>query len=308
MKIVFAGTPEFAAAALDAVLRAGHEITLVLTQPDRPAGRGLKSQPSAVKRLAQARSRDVLQPATLNEAAVLEAIASACPQALVVAAYGLILPPALLRLPPRGCLNVHASLLPRWRGAAPIQRALLAGDTQTGITIMQMDEGLDTGAILLQEPVAIAADDTAGMLHDKLAALGARLIVRALEGPAAPQPQDASRATYAARIIKADAEIDWRRPVQDIERQVRAFDPAPGAHTSLDGAALKIWRARTGPAIAAAPGTVCAADAGGIVVACGTDTLRILELQRAGGKRLPVQAFLSGFRLALGATFGTKHG
>jgi len=308
MKIVFAGTPEFAAAALDAVLRAGHEITLVLTQPDRPAGRGLKSQPSAVKRLAQARSCAVLQPATLNEAAVLEAIASACPQALVVAAYGLILPPALLRLPPRGCLNVHASLLPRWRGAAPIQRALLAGDTQTGITIMQMDEGLDTGAILLQEPVAIAADDTAGMLHDKLAALGARLIVRALEGPPAPQPQDASRATYAARIIKADAEIDWRRPVQDIERQVRAFDPAPGAHTSLDGAALKIWRARTGPAIAAAPGTVCAADAGGIVVACGTDTLRILELQRAGGKRLPVQAFLSGFRLALGATFGTKHG
>jgi len=171
-----------------------------------------------------------------------------------------------------------------------------------------MDEGLDTGAILLQEPVAIRSDDTAGTLHDKLAALGARLIVRALEGPPAPQPQDASRATYAARIIKADAEIDWRRPVQDIERQVRAFDPAPGAHTSLDGAALKIWRARTGPAIAAAPGTVCAADAGGIVVACGTDTLRILELQRAGGKRLPVQAFLSGFRLALGATFGTKHG
>ena len=308
MKIVFAGTPEFAAAALAAVLRAGHEITLVLTQPDRPAGRGLKPQSSAVKRLAQARDLAVLQPLTLQEAAAVEAIAVARPQALVVAAYGLILPPALLRLPPQGCLNVHASLLPRWRGAAPIQRALLAGDTQTGITIMRMDEGLDTGAILLQEPVAIAADDTAGTLHDKLAALGARLIVRALEVPPAPQPQDASRATYAARITKGDAEIDWDRPAREIERQVRAFDPAPGAQTRLDGAALKIWRARTGPAIAAAPGTVCAADADGIVVTCGTDTLRILELQRAGGKRLPAQAFLSGFRLARGARFGTKHG
>ena len=308
MNIVFAGTPEFAAASLEALLDAGHDIKLVLTQPDRPAGRGLKSQPSAVKRLAQARNRDVLQPATLNETAVQEAIASARPQALVVAAYGLILPPALLRLPQRGCLNVHASLLPRWRGAAPIQRALLAGDTQTGITIMQMDEGLDTGAILLQEPVVIAADDTAGTLHDKLAALGARLIVRALEAPLLPQPQDASRVTYAARITRGDAEIDWGRPAQEIARQVRAFDPAPGAQSRLDGVVLKIWRARSGPAIAAAPGTVCAAAADGIVVACGTGTLRILELQRAGGRRLSAQAFLSGFRLAHGASFGTKHG
>jgi len=308
MKLVFAGTPEFAAASLEALLRAGHDITLVLTQPDRPAGRGLKPQPSAVKRLAQARNLGILQPATLAEAAAVAAIAAARPQVLVVAAYSLILPPALLRVPPRGCLNVHASLLPRWRGAAPIQRALLAGDTQTGITIMQMDEGLDTGSILLQEPVAITADDTTGTLHHKLAALGARLIVRALEVPPAPQPQDASRATYAARIAKGDAEIEWRRPAPEIERQVRAFDPAPGAQTGLDGVALKIWRARTGPAIAAAPGTVCAADADGIVVACGTGTLRILELQRAGGRRLPAQAFLSGFRLARGASFGTKHG
>jgi len=308
MNIVFAGTPEFAAASLEALLDAGHDIRLVLTQPDRPAGRGLKPQPSAVKRLAQARNRDVLQPATLNETAVQEAIAAARPQALVVAAYGQILPPALLRLPQRGCLNVHASLLPRWRGAAPIQRALLAGDTHTGITIMQMDEGLDTGAILLQEPVVIAADDTAGTLHDKLAALGARLIVRALEAPPLPQPQDASRATYAARITKGDAEIDWGRPAQEIERQVRAFDPAPGAQSGLDGVVLKIWRARSGPAISGAPGTVCAAAADGIVVACGTGTLRILELQRAGGIRLPAQAFLSGFRLARGASFGTKHG
>ena len=308
MNIVFAGTPEFAAASLEALLDAGHDIKLVLTQPDRPAGRGLKPQPSAVKRLAQARNRDVLQPATLNETAVLEAIAAARPQALVVAAYGQILPPALLRLPQRGCLNVHASLLPRWRGAAPIQRALLAGDTQTGITIMQMDEGLDTGAILLQEPVVIAADDTAGTLHDKLAALGARLIVRALEAPPLPQPQDASRATYAARITKGDAEIDWGRTAPEIERQVRALDPAPGAQSRLDGLVLKIWRARSGPGIAAAPGTVYAAAADGIVVACGTGTLRILELQRAGGRRLSAQAFLSGFRLAHGASFGTKHG
>jgi methionyl-tRNA formyltransferase len=308
MNIVFAGTPEFAAASLEALLDAGHDIRLVLTQPDRPAGRGLKPQPSAVKRLAQARNRDVLQPATLNETAVQEAIAAARPQALVVAAYGQILPPALLRLPQRGCLNVHASLLPRWRGAAPIQRALLAGDTQTGITIMQMDEGLDTGAILLQEPVVIAAGDTAGTLHDKLAALGARLIVRALEAPPLPQPQDASRATYAARITKGDAEIDWGRTAQEIERQVRALDPAPGAQSRLDGLVLKIWRARSGPGIAAAPGTVYAAAADGIVVACGTGTLRILELQRAGGRRLSAQAFLSGFRLARGASFGTKHG
>jgi methionyl-tRNA formyltransferase len=308
MKIVFAGTPAFAAASLDALLRAGHDIALVLTQPDRPAGRGLKPQPSAVKQLAQTRNLRVLQPATLKDVATVDAIAAVCPQALVVAAYGLILPPALLSLPPRGCLNVHASLLPRWRGAAPIQRALLAGDTETGITIMQMDAGLDTGAILLQEPVAIAAADTTGTLHDKLAALGARLILRALEVPPAPQPQDANRATYAARITRGDAEIDWRRPAPEIERQVRAFDPAPGAQTLLGDAVLKIWRTRTGPAVAATPGTVCAVNPDGIVVACGSGTLRVLELQRAGGKRLSAQAFLSGFRLAPGARFGTKHG
>jgi len=309
MKIVFAGTPAFAAASLDALLQAGHEIALVLTQPDRPAGRGLKSQPSAVNRLARARGLAVLQPAALVDAAVVPAITAASPQVLVVAAYGLILPPALLRLPPRGCVNVHASLLPRWRGAAPIQRALLAGDSQTGISIMQMDEGLDTGAILLQEPLTIAEDDTAGTLHDKLAALGARLIVRALEIPLVPRRQDASSATYATRIAKGDADVDWGRPAQEIERLVRAFNPAPGAQTRLDGAGLKIWRARAGPAIAAVPpGTIHAADADGIVVACGTGTLRILELQRAGGRRLPAQAFLAGFRLARGASFGTKHG
>jgi len=223
-------------------------------------------------------------------------------------AYGLLLPPAVLDLPPRGCLNVHASLLPRWRGAAPIQRALLAGDAQTGITIMQMDPGLDTGAILSQEPLAIAPNDTAGTLHDRLAALGARLLVKTLAANPAPQPQDAAAATYAARINKQEAEIDWRRPAMEIERQVRAFNPVPGASTRLDGAVLKIWRAHQESGNAGAAGIVSVAEPDGIVVGCGAGSLRITELQRAGGKRMPVQAFLAGFRLARGACLGAAGG
>jgi methionyl-tRNA formyltransferase len=304
MKLVFAGTPEFAAVSLRALLAARHEVTLVLTQPDRPAGRGLKSQPSAVKRLALEHRLDTLQPATLKDPAAQGAVAQARPEAIVVAAYGLLLPPALLALPGRGCINVHASLLPRWRGAAPIQRALLAGDASTGITIMQMDEGLDTGAILMQEAFAIAPADTTGSLHDRLAALGGRLLVKTLASNPAPRPQDAAGATYAARIGRDDAQIDWRKPAADIERQVRAFDPAPGAQTRCDGVTLKIWRARVEPGIAGAAGVVSAAGPDGIVVACGRDALRITELQRAGGKRLPAQAFLSGFKLAPGARLG----
>lgn len=308
MKIVFAGTPEFAAVSLQALLVAGYDIAPVLTQPDRPAGRGLKPQPSAVKRLAEQRGLRVMQPPTLKGVDVLSAVTAAAPEAMVVVAYGLMVPAALLRLPPRGCLNVHASLLPRWRGAAPIQRALLAGDAVTGITIMQMDEGLDTGPTLLQEAIPIAADDTAGTLHDKLAALGARLLIRALASPPEPHPQDGSGATYAARIGKREAEIDWRRPAAELERQVRAFDPVPGAQTQLDGVTLKIWRARIERGIAAAPGTVCAAGPTGIVVACGAEALRISELQRAGGRRLAAQAFLSGFRLARGTRLGQGDG
>ena len=308
MKLVFAGTPEFAAVSLEALLRASHEVTLVLTRPDRPAGRGLKAQPLAVKQVALDRGLPLLQPATLEDPATLNAIAAARPVVLVVAAYGLILPPALLALPPRGCLNVHASLLPRWRGAAPIQRALLAGDSTTGTTIMRMDRGLDTGPILLQEAIAIAPGDTAGTLHDKLATLGARLLVRALEASPAPKPQDGSIATYATRIGKGEAEIDWRNTAAAIERQVRAFDPVPGAQTRCEGRALKIWRARIERGVSAAPGTVCEAESGGIVVACGSDGLRITELQRAGGRRLAVRAFLSGFRLARGARFGSRDG
>ena len=301
MHIVFAGTPEFAAVALDALLRGGHEITLVLTQPDRPAGRGRKVQPSAVTRLAQRLGLPVLQPSSLKDGSVTATIAAQRPEAMVVAAYGLIVPKPMLDLPRLGCVNIHASLLPRWRGAAPIQRALLAGDTATGTTIMQMDEGLDTGAILLQEALPIGPNDTAQTLHDRLAALGARLIVRALAAPFAPRPQDAAQATYAEKIDKREARIEWTESAERIERKVRAFNPAPGAYTSLEGAVLKIWRATVERGIGAPPGEVCESGATGIVVACGANGLRLMELQRAGGKRLPVRAFVAGFNIARGA-------
>jgi methionyl-tRNA formyltransferase len=304
MKIVFAGTPAFAAVSLDALLRARHDVTLVLTQPDQPAGRGLKTRPSAVYRLARERGLALLQPAALGEPTVLQAVTARAPDALVVAAYGRILPGPLLRAAPRGAINVHASLLPRWRGAAPIQRALLAGDAVTGATIMQMEESLDTGPILLQAELPISADDTAGALHDKLAALGAELLLRALAETPAARPQNEAEATYAARIDTSEAEIDWDRTAQEIDRQVRAFNPAPGARTRIDGVALKILGARPESASPAAPGTVSAAAADGIVVACGSGALRILELQRAGGKRIGAEAFLAGFKLAAGARFG----
>ena len=308
MKIVFAGTPEFAATALQALLDGGHDVPLVLTQPDRPAGRGLKPQASAVKQLALRRGLELLQPASLKATEAVRAVAAASPNVIVVAAYGLILPEPLLGLPKLGCLNIHASLLPRWRGAAPIQRALLAGDAATGITIMQMDEGLDTGPILLQESVPIGARDTAGVLHDKLARLGAHLIVRALLEHPAPRAQDSSRATYAPRIAKGEAEIDWRRPAAEIERQVRAFNPFPGAYTRLGSEALKIWEARVEPSVPGAPGTVCAAGADGILIACGAGALRVMQLQRAGGKRLGAAPFLAGFKLDPGARLGAGSG
>jgi len=307
MQLVFAGTPEFAASALSALLDAGHEVKLVLTQPDRPAGRGLKLQPSAIKQLAQARGLVTQQPVKLDHAAV-DAIAAARPEAIVVAAYGLILPPGLLALPARGCLNVHASLLPRWRGAAPIERALLAGDLETGITIMQMDAGLDTGPVLLQEALPIDPADTGGTLRAKLAALGARLIVNALASPTTPKPQDEGRATYARRIRKEEAEIDWGRPADEIERHVRAFDPAPGAQTHLDGYVLKIWRARVERGVAGNAGTVCAAEPNGILVACGRDALRVIELQRAGGRRLSASQFLAGYKVPDSARLGAGNG
>ncbi|HET8611049.1 MAG TPA: methionyl-tRNA formyltransferase [Burkholderiales bacterium] len=308
MRIVFAGTPEFAAIALQALARAGHDIALVLTQPDRPAGRGLKLHPSAVKRSAIAHGMPLLQPSTLKDEAVQRTIRDHQPDVMVVAAYGLMVPPQLLALPPRGCINIHASLLPRWRGAAPIQRAILAGDAETGISIMQMDEGLDTGPVLLREPVAIAADDTAQTLHDKLAALGGVCIVRALAAAPEPQPQDERLATYAAKIDKSEAQIAWDAPADVVVRKVHALNPVPGAATMLRGVPVKLWRADALPQItgaaASTPATVIAADGDGIVVACGVGALRIVELQRAGGRRLAAAAFLAGFPVEPGERFG----
>ena len=304
MKLIFAGTPEFAAVALEGLLAAGHAVALTLTQPDRPAGRGLRPHLSSVKKLALARGLPLAQPASLREPTIQELLRNVGADAMVVAAYGLILPPAVLRLPARGCLNIHASLLPRWRGAAPIQRALLNGDHETGITIMQMDAGLDTGAILLQEKIAIHDDDTAQTLHDKLALLGARCILRALGENPAPRAQEDGAATYADKIAKAEAVIDWSRSAADICRQIRAFNPAPGAATTLDGATLKIWCAQPVVHRTALPGTVAGVGASGIVVAAGAGAVNVTELQKAGSKRLAARAFLSGAALLPGARLG----
>jgi len=295
LNIIFAGTPAFAAAALEALLLAGHHVPLVLTQPDRPAGRGLKSQASAVKQLALSHQLPVAQPASLKDDAVVAQLAAVGADVMIVAAYGLILPAPVLNLPRLGCMNIHASLLPRWRGAAPIQRAILAGDAETGITIMQMDAGLDTGAMLLTEAIPIANDDTAQTLHDKLAALGAQLIVRALRDQPPAIAQENARATYAAKITKTEARIDWNRPAAALAQAIRAYNPVPGAHTTWHGQPLKLWRAEPVELPSTAlPGTVLQVDAGGIVVATGDGALRLLELQRAGGKRLAAQSFLAG--------------
>ncbi|GBG03205.1 methionyl-tRNA formyltransferase [Azospira sp. I13] len=303
MNIVFAGTPEFAARALAALYEAGHSIPLVLTQPDRPAGRGMALQASPVKQLALARGSEVFQPVSLKDAEAQERVRQAGADVMVVAAYGLILPQSVLDMPRLGCLNIHASLLPRWRGAAPIHRAILAGDRQTGVCIMQMEAGLDTGPVLLSEALDIDARDTASSLHDKLAVQGARLIVDAIGRlPLPAVVQDVSGVTYAAKLDKGEAPLDWRRSAEELDRQVRAFNPFPGTTAVLDGAALKIWQAFPveGNGV---PGTVLAADKQGIVVACGSGALRLTELQKAGGKRLPVAQFLAGNGVAVGASF-----
>ncbi|PKO35489.1 MAG: methionyl-tRNA formyltransferase [Betaproteobacteria bacterium HGW-Betaproteobacteria-7] len=303
MKLIFAGTPEFAAQALAAIIAAGHQVALVLTQPDRPAGRGMSLQPSAVKQVALAHGIEVFQPLSLKDVEAQSRIADVGAEVMVVAAYGLILPQAVLDLPRFGCLNIHASLLPRWRGAAPIQRALLAGDAESGVGIMQMEAGLDTGPVLLQEALAIAHDDTAATLHDKLAALGARLVVDALGRlplPAAVQPTDG--VTYAHKIEKAEAAIDWRRPAAELDRHVRAFNPFPGAQARFAGQVVKVWQA-VPVAGSGEPGSVLAVDRRQIVVACGEGALALGELQKAGGKRLPVQQFLAGHPLQVGDRF-----
>ena len=281
-------------------------MALVLTQPDRPAGRGQKTSPGPVKRLALSRGLDLLQPVALKSPEVLERLRAARPEAVIVAAYGLIVPQPLLELARLGALNIHASLLPRWRGAAPIQRALLAGDSETGVSIMQMDAGLDTGPVLARRVIGIDPHDDAGTLHDKLAETGAEAMVETLErmahGEARALPQSESGVSYAAKINKDELSLDWARPAVELERKVRAFRPAPGAMTRLGDEALKIWRARVADQ-SGDPGTVL--DAGdALLVACGEQALAIEELQRTGGKRLTAADFLRGQRVAPGARLG----
>ena len=323
MRVIFAGTPEFARVALARLHATGFTIPLVLTQPDRPAGRGMKLQASPVKQLALEHGIPVAQPRSLRldgkypqeAAAARDAIAAAQADVMVVAAYGLILPQWVLDAPAKGCLNIHASLLPRWRGAAPIHRAIEAGDAETGVTIMQMDAGLDTGDMLLLERLPIAADDTTATLHDRLAALGGRLIVEALElaacGGFHPVPQPAEGVNYAHKIEKTESAIDWTLPVAQIERRIRAFDPFPGATAQHGDDVIKLWRAQVNdqamPAGTAA-GTILSADAEGVCVACGDGVLRVTELQRAGGKRLPAADFLRGFELRTGMAFDCPPG
>lgn len=305
MKLIFAGTPEFAAQALSAIVAAGHEVALVLTQPDRPAGRGMSLQPSAVKKVALENGIEVFQPLTLRDAEAQAKIAAVGAEVMVVAAYGLILPQVVLDMPRFGCINIHGSLLPRWRGAAPIQRALLAGDAETGVCIMQMEAGLDTGPVLLRGAFPIEASDTTATLHDRLAALGAQLVVDALgKLPLAAEPQPAVGVTYAHKIEKAEALIDWSRSAAELDRHIRAFNPFPGAQAVFGGQVVKLWQA-TPVAGSGEPGSVLSVDRGGVVVACGTGALAVSELQKAGGKRLPVQQFLSGHPLKAGDRFAS---
>ena len=306
MKIAFAGTPEFAAVALRALLAAGFDIPLVLTQPDRPAGRGQKLVASLVKQVALAHGIPVHQPEKLRDPATHQPLIDAAPDVLVVAAYGLILPQAVLNIPTQGCLNIHASLLPRWRGAAPIQRCLEAGDLETGVTIMQMEAGLDTGPMLLTESLKVGADETAATLHDRLAEQGGRLIVNALQrlDSLKPVQQPAAGVTYASKIDKAEAAIDWTHPATAIERRIRAFDPFPGCTTTLAEATLKLWRAQL-VAASGQSGDILAVTSAGITVACGEGALQLTELQKPGGRRLASADFLAGFPLAPGQHFGT---
>ncbi|CAG9218275.1 10-formyltetrahydrofolate:L-methionyl-tRNA(fMet) N-formyltransferase [Paraburkholderia tropica] len=320
LRVIFAGTPEFAASALAAIHEAGFPVPLVLTQPDRPAGRGMKLQASPVKRYAQEHGIAVAQPTSLRragkylqEAAEAIDLLRATPHdVMVVAAYGLILPQEVLDIPTDGCINIHASILPRWRGAAPIHRAIEAGDAETGITLMQMDAGLDTGAMISEVRTPITPTDTTATLHDRLANLGAQLVVdwltqleRTGQLPLTPQPTDG--VTYAEKIGKHEAALDFRRPAVALARQIRAFDPFPGGAATLDGAQLKLWAAEPADGATlpegAAPGQILDVSPAGVVVACGEGALRLTQLQKPGGKRLPAREFLAGMPLTAGQRF-----
>ncbi len=302
LSVVFAGTPEFSVPALEALVASRHRVVAVYTQPDRPAGRGQQLTMSAVKQAALRHGLTVEQPATLREASAVDHLRSYRPDVMIVVAYGLILPASVLSVPAMGCINIHASLLPRWRGAAPIHRALLAGDSQTGVTIMQMDAGLDTGPMLLEKTTAIARTDTTGSLHDRLAQMGAEAVIEALDGLIAgslsPRPQPAEGATYAAKIRKEEALIDWSKPALELEHQVRAFNPWPVAQTSLHRQQLRIWEAlATADRSDATPGTVTQADSNGIRVATGEGTLVLSRVQLAGRKAVSAAEFLNGQRV-----------
>jgi len=303
VRVVFAGTPEFAARALEAIAAAGHVVPLVLTQPDRPAGRGLKLTSSAVARAADRLSIPVEKPATLKSSGVLERMRAVRADVMVVAAYGLILPRAVLDLLPMGCLNIHASLLPRWRGAAPIHRAILAGDARTGVSIMRMEEGLDTGPVLIEEAIPIGARETTGALTVTLADLGAKAIVAALATleSLTSRPQDASLATYASKITKADARLDWSRHNHELDCQIRALDPAPGAEGLLEGEVIKVWSAEPVAEVMGLPGSIVRAHGEELLVACGTGGLRLLIVQRPGGRKMSAAEFLRGSALGAAA-------
>jgi len=307
MKIIFAGTPQFAAQALEALITEGHEIALVLTQPDRRAGRGMKLNASAVKLLAQKHKITLLQPHSLKQPEVHEQLNKTCADVMVVAAYGLILPSIILNTPRLGCINIHASLLPRWRGAAPIQRAILAGEKETGITIMQMDRGLDTGDILLQRSTSILHNDNANTLYDKLAALGASCIVTTLNllknEKITAVPQTKKNASYASKLEKIEAKINWQLNAEEISYAVRAFNPYPVAHSVIDGFPLKIFQARTIANAIGSPGEILSTEQEGIVVACGKDALMLEIVQKPGGKKLSAAEFLAGHSLKPGNYF-----
>ncbi|MEC7729180.1 MAG: methionyl-tRNA formyltransferase [Pseudomonadota bacterium] len=299
MRLVFAGTPDFAATALKALIAAGHTIVGVYSQPDRPAGRGRKLQPSPVKQVALDHEIPVFQPETLKTAEAQKQLADLKPDVMIVAAYGLILPKAVLDIPTHGCLNIHASLLPRWRGAAPIQRAIAAGDAETGITIMQMDEGLDTGAMLLKSLTAIDTSDTGGSLHDRLAELGGKAIIEALEllkkGELTGEPQNDDLACYASKLSKTEGHIDWATDATAIERLIRAFNPWPGTYTDLGDQRIRIHEARALVTDSDAfPGTVVHRDRDGIDIACGNGTLRITRLQLPGSRAQSVNDLING--------------
>ena len=307
LRIVFAGTPDFSVPPLRALLASPHQVVGVYTQPDRPAGRGRKLTPSPVKAEALAAGIPVFQPVSLKDADAQRELAGLKPDLMVVVAYGLLLPQAVLDIPRLGCVNIHASLLPRWRGAAPIQRAILAGDAETGVDIMRMEAGLDTGPVYLEQRIPIDTGDTGGSLHDKLAKLGAEALMAALPGIAdgslAPVAQDDSRTCYAKKLDKAEAEIDWARPAAEIARQVRAFNPWPVAQTRFEDAILRIWNASPVKGETGNPGMVMSAGRQGIEVATGDGLLRITRLQMPGKKPVSAADFINAYAIQ-GVTLG----